>query len=170
MRRIGPRDLSRDNNRLKRVYVRQDGNVTFICPSCNRVSIVSVSKFKGQRHTIKIRCNCSNQFVTNLDFRQHYRKPTNIKGSYSLIQPAQAGGEVIVRNISLGGISFEVLGAHYIKEGDTGKINFVLDNKNKTQLERRFTVQSVNGQVVGCKFIKDREYDKELGFYMRFGT
>ena len=170
MRRIGPRDLSQNNNRLKRVYVRQDGNVTFICPSCNRVSIVSVSKFKGQRHTIKIRCNCTKQFVTNLDFRQHYRKPTNITGKYILDHPARGEGEVIIRNISLGGISFEVLGAHFTKEGDTGTIDFVLDNKNKTPFERRFTVQSVNGQVVGCKFIKDREYDKELGFYMRFGT
>ncbi len=83
--------------------------------------------------------------------------------------PAVGGGMVHIRNLSLTGIAFEIKGTHTIKPGQKGQIDFTLDNRKKTRLVREFIVRTIRGHSVGCEFRKDQAFEKELGFYLRFG-
>lgn len=153
----------------ERAFVRADGNATIVCPGCGTVKIVPVGQYKERQHRLQVRCSCSHIFKINLDFRQCFRKPTNLSGIYGLHPPAVGGGVVQVLNLSLSGLCFEVSGVHKITIGDKGRIDFTLDNRKKTRLVREFVVRSITGKMIGCQFKKEQQFEKELGFYLRFG-
>ena len=155
---------------VERSFVREDGSATLTCPNCNKVKTVSVSQFKERQHRLQVRCSCKHVFRINLDFRQYFRKATKLRGVYALHPPAVGGGPVDILNLSLLGLCFQVSGLHKIEVGQKGRIDFTLDDKKETRLVREFTVKSVKGNLVGCQFIKDRQFEKELGFYLRFAT
>lgn len=158
-----------DDSSAERAFVRDDGNATIVCPQCSSVKIVPVSQYKGRQHRLQVRCSCSHVFKINLDFRQCYRKSTKLSGIYALHPPAVGGGMAQVLNISLGGLCFEVQSVHNIQINQKGRIDFTLDNKKKTRLVREFIVRSVTGKMIGCQFKKEQQFEKELGFYLRFG-
>lgn len=158
-----------EEDKAERAFVRPDGNATLVCPQCNSIKIVPVSQYKERQHRLQVRCACSNVFKINLDFRQCYRKNTNLTGTYALHPPAVGGGRVKILNLSLTGVCLEISGVHKIKVGQKGRIDFTLDNKKQTRLIREFTVRSVTGNLIGCEFKKEQQFEKELGFYLRFG-
>jgi hypothetical protein len=164
----GTPNLPNDDT-AERAFVRADGNATLVCPQCNSVKIVPVMQYKERQHRLQVRCACAHVFKINLDFRQCYRKVINLTGIYALKPPAVGGGMVRIHNISLSGICFEVTGVHQIQLGQKGRIDFTLDNKKETRLIREFTVRSVSGAMIGCEFTKEQQFEKELGFYLRFG-
>lgn len=158
-----------DDDTAERAFVRADGSATLTCPQCNSVKIVPVHQYKERQHRLQVRCACSHVFKINLDFRQCYRKSTNLNGIYALIPPATGGGMVRIHNLSLTGVCFEVQGVHNIEPGQKGRIDFTLDNKKQTRLVREFVVRTITGSMIGCEFRKEQQFEKELGFYLRFG-
>ena len=155
---------------IERSFVREDGTVTITCPSCNKVKIASVNQYKERQHQLQVRCSCSHVFKIHLDFRQYFRKLTKLSGNYKLHPPAFGVGPVEILNLSMLGLLFEVPGFHKIEIGQKGRIDFTLDDKKGTKLVKEFIVKSVNGKLIGCEFIKDRQFEKELGFYLRFAS
>lgn len=153
----------------ERSFVRGDGNATIVCPNCSSVKIVPVSQYKERQHRLQVRCSCSHVFKINLDFRQCFRKSTKLKGIYGLHPPAVGSGQVEILNLSLSGLCFEVKGFHRIEVNQKGRIDFALDDRKQTRLVREFVVKSVTGKLIGCQFRKERQFEKELGFYLRFG-
>jgi len=154
---------------LAKAFVNIDGKTTLVCPKCNTVKSVSVEHFRQRQHTLKVRCACSNMFRVNLDFRKCYRKPTNLEGLFAMMPPAMGGGKVKILNLSLDGICFEISGAQRLQAGQKGRIDFTLDDRKATSMRRDFTVRAVQGNSVGCEFHKSHAFEKELGFYLRFG-
>lgn len=83
--------------------------------------------------------------------------------------PAVGGGKAKILNISLNGACFEVSGIHKIQIGQTGWVDFTLDDRKATHLKRDFIIRAVVGNAIGCEFKKSQAFEKELGFYLRFG-
>lgn len=162
-------ELEKSDPTVIKTFVKEDGKTTIICPSCESVKIVSVGHFRERQHVLKVRCSCSYVFHVHLDFRQAFRRPTNFTGIYNLHPPAVGGGKAAIHNLSLNGICFEVRGIHQIESGQRGSIDFNLDNRKKTRLVREFTVRAVREKYIGCEFRQDQAFEKELGFYLRFG-
>ena len=150
-------------------FVRDDGRTAIVCPNCQKVKNISVNTFSKRRTRLKVQCCCTQVFKVSLDYRQSYRKPTSLMGTYYLSTPATGTNVAIIRNLSFDGICLEVGGTHPVQKGQRGYVDFTLDDKKRTQIKREFLVQSVQGNKVGCQFKKDQAFEKELGFYLRSG-
>lgn len=150
-----------------KAHVRPDDTVTIVCPACKRPKNASVAAFKNKSHYLKVRCPCENVFRVHLDFRLHYRKKTSLPGMYKSIEGSDSRGSMQVKDISQSGVGITVEGTHFIEKGNTLRVMFELDDKKKTQLDKKVLVQSVEGNFIGCKFIEEQAYEKELGFYLK---
>ncbi len=154
--------------KIVRCFVRPDNTTTIICPACNEPKTISVTAYKHKRHTIKVRCKCKEVFTIQLDFRSVYRKPTNMPGNYTnLSSPNQENIDVIVTNISKGGLGFIAPYPEYILKGQKLSIEFQLNDKKKTILTKTVIVQNVKKDHVGCEFESNQAFDKALGFFLQ---
>jgi len=151
-----------------KVYVREDNTATLICPSCQAVKHFEAERYRHQRHTFTVRCRCQNVFSVQLDFRRSYRKPTSLDGTYEIISERGAGSGIAhINNISRGGLEFTVSGIHNIEKDQLLQIEFQLNDKKKTVLNKQAVVRRVLQNSIGCEFKCNADLDKALGFFLQ---
>ncbi|OQX06840.1 MAG: hypothetical protein BWK76_25670 [Desulfobulbaceae bacterium A2] len=160
---------------IVKAFVRQDGSATVVCPACGRSKVMPASAIKpGLR--IKARCVCHIEFIVTFEFRRSYRKSVQLPGSYTVLPPNRGGGEMLVTDISRGGIKLHLPAGHGLNPGQRIEINFQLDDKRQSAIQRQVVVRHILGKEVvlgqvlgteiGCEFIEHDFYDKVLGFYL----
>lgn len=149
-----------------KAFVKDNSQATIVCPKCSTAKTISVAEFKDRQHVLKVKCKCGHAFTLQLEFRQFFRKDTDLKGTYDLNPPARGGGIATIVNLSLIGACFEVRGVHDLKIGHKGSLVFTLDNRKETVLYKQVIIRSVEGNRIGCEFVDDRAFEKELGFYL----
>jgi hypothetical protein len=148
-------------------FVKSDDEAMIVCPACDTAKTISVAQFRHHRqHLIKVKCKCGHSFKVQLEFRRHFRKPTELEGIYDFKPSAVGSGKIKIINLSLGGACFEVRGNHDIKIGQRGRLVFTLDNRQETILFKTVIIKSVTANRIGCEFVQDRAFEKDLGFYM----
>ena len=152
---------------VQKSFVNTDGIATIKCPKCGIIKNLPAGQFRGRQHTLKVRCSCDYAWDILLDFRRHYRKKTDLSGTYILELPASGGGRLSVLNISRSGVGFSVKGLHAIKIGQKARLQFTLDNKKQTPIDKHVIIRTVKGVYIGCEFIEDRVFEKDLGFYLQ---
>lgn len=155
------------DSRTAKSYVNDLGKAAIVCPECFRKKVIEVEKFRGKKSALKIRCSCSHLFAVALEFRRHFRKPTELKGSYRMKPPLNSGGVTEITNLSLSGACFKIRGLHDLKDGQLGTLEFKLDNRKQTELFKHVIIRSVNKDEIGCEFLDQQAFERELGFYLR---
>lgn len=150
-----------------KAFVRANDTVTIVCPVCKTPKNAAVGAFRDKSHYLKVRCSCDTVFTVHLDFRQHYRKETDLSGTFSSINPPGMGGDIHIKDISVSGVGFTVNGMQFLERGQTLLLTFTLDDKKKTTLTKEVVVRTVQGDFVGCRFVETKAYEKELGFYLK---
>lgn len=150
-----------------KAYVRDNGIATIVCPNCGITKNINSRQLKIGRHTIKLRCKCNTVFAVQIDFRRSYRKPTNLPGTYTILNGGQGGGVIHIRNISKGGIGFTVSGVHTLEKGQMIGVEFQLTDRNMTNLKKKASVVSIINNQIGCRFQADDEIGKALGFFLQ---
>ena len=154
--------------KVQKSFVKTNDTASIQCPKCARVKNISVAKYRSTRHTLKTRCSCDNTFLVALDFRRHYRKPTNIIGVYTIIgSPGSGGGQMQVENISRSGVGLSVSAHHSVVVGQKALLNFRLTDKKQTELTKKVVVRRVNSNKIGCEFINQSQIGKNLGFFLQ---
>jgi hypothetical protein len=163
------REDPRDDKKMdvQKSFVNSEGIATIKCPKCGVIKNLPAAEFRGRQHTLKVRCKCDYAWSILLDFRRHYRKKAELAGTYTLIPPASGSGGVTVLNISRSGVGFRVKGMHSIMIGQKARLRFTLDNKKQTPIDKNVIIKAVNAGYIGCEFIEDRAFDKDLGFYLQ---
>lgn len=151
----------------KLTSIVKDDTATVVCPVCYLARNTSVKQFRHKQHTLKAKCKCGHIFKIALEFRQYRRKQTAMHGKYKLSEPDTRDRAVKIINLSMGGACFEVRGKHDIKTGQKGTINFTLDDHKQTVVLKHVTVRTIQGNYIGCEFLEDRAYQKELGFFLK---
>lgn len=159
--------MTQEENETKS-FVKDDDMAIIVCPACSNAKHINVAQYRNAQHTIKVKCRCGTSFKVLLDFRQCYRKPTDLSGTYAMVPPAAGGGKISVKNVSLAGVGFEVIGRHAIETGQKAIIEFTLDNRKETLIRKKVTIRSVRGTFIGGEFYQDQAFEKDLGFYLRF--
>lgn len=153
---------------MEKSFVSDDGVAIIRCPHCATARKVSVDKFRGKKHTVKLRCNCGESFITQLDFRRNYRKTTELQGTYRITSNgAGGGGPMTVVNLSKNGIGFSVSGMHNIKVGQTASVDFILDNRKSTRINKDVVIKTVDSNRIGCEFLSHQAFEKDFGFYLQ---
>lgn len=148
-----------------RAFVTDEGTAAIVCPNCGMTKQIPVAEYRGNKHSIKIRCRCQQTFTIDLEFRQSHRKATNLNGFYEIT--SGGGGRAVIKDLSKNGLGFMVSGIHGVRVGQKVQINFALDDLKETPLKKTTVVRSVHQNRIGCEFRKDQAFEKDLGFYLR---
>jgi hypothetical protein len=149
-----------------KAFVKAEDEAMIVCPVCDSAKAISVTQFRHRLHLIKVKCKCGHLFKVQLEFRRHLRKETDLEGTYELKPPAAGGGKILVKNLSLSGASFEVRGIHDLRIGQQGSLIFTLNNRQETVLFKTVIVKTITESRIGCEFVQDRAFERELGFYL----
>jgi hypothetical protein len=148
-------------------FVKDDSGTTIVCPRCYSAKTTSVKQFRNQHQKLRVKCKCGHTFKIELEFRRQYRKSTELPGKSQVDTPTFDGKFVKIVNLSMSGVRFEVHGMHDIQIGQKGTVNFTLDDRKRTVFVKNVVVRSIQENSIGCEFVKDQAYQKELGFYLR---
>jgi len=105
-------------------------------------------------------------FQIFLEFRGYYRKIVRLSGDY-FVQEKDEKGEVLIKNISITGINFGTLKPHNISKDDIVELEFILDNRNKTELYSLVKIMWVSGLKVAGQFIDESSLKQDLVLYLR---
>ena len=153
-----------------KAFVRPDHTAIVSCPYCNSRKEIPVEKFKGNKCCLKIKCSCKEVYTLNLEFRKKIRKKVSLSGKFTNHSQNNNRGDIIIKNLSLGGLEFSTMEIDRFRNGDELTISFKLDNEEKSTIKKEVTVCSVRKQsnAVGCEFTRSSNIalDKDLGFYL----
>jgi len=156
------------NNNVKKLYVDDDGMVTFLCPKCGDSRKHAVERYRDVTGLVKMGCICGHTSEVKLEFRKHFRKETALEGLYFREVPHEHWAKMIVRNLSIVGCRFEMIKKAPLTVGEDIRVQFTLDNQRHSIIKKKAIVSEVEGASVGCKFMEPPGYiDSELGFYLR---
>ena len=102
-----------------------------------------------------------------MERRKHYRKEINLMGTFVryVDDKPTGGGNIVVKNLSLTGLKFEVFGNHNLSAGDVLEIEFRLDDIKKTPIKKKVAIRNVKNSYIGTEFLDNKE-DTDLGFYL----
>ena len=150
----------------QKAFVREDGTTVLKCPYCRHARTVSVQKIKDKKKVIKVKCSCKESYSVSLELRKLYRKSTNLKGRYVNLSMNNETGTMVVKDVSMGGIGFDAVGANRIEIDHELEVTFTLDDTHSSVIKKQVIVKIVRDNFVGCEFRHAHEYDKSLGFYL----
>jgi hypothetical protein len=155
---------------VEKVFITSNNMATFVCPQCGNVTTANVSKFAtiNKRITVKCNCNCGNRFSVALEKRRQYRKTTDLPGMYyyRMADGEEDKGIMRVVDISSTGIKLRLNVERDIPLGELLRVEFHLDDKRRTFMEKRVIVRNVKKNLVGTSFAPNEGDDPNLGFYL----
>ena len=152
------------------IYVTEGNKAVIVCPECEKLKQISVGRFKGTKHTLKVRCSCKKEFQVTLNFRKGIRKKVNLEGTYrKASQDHSPMEECTIVDLSFKGVRLKLYDTQDLKVDDELIVHFVLDDKRKTEVKRKIKICNlIQENFVAAKFIDTEldNYDKPLGFYL----
>jgi hypothetical protein len=153
-------------DKMKKVYVDDTSHATIICPKCGLKRNVDVTNFKNTHKKLKAKCRCGEVFRLTLEFRKHPRKKVRLNGGY-YVQGRDEKGEIIIEDISAGGVRFASLKPHYISRNDTVELKFALDNPVKTKIHKLVKIKWIIDRTVGGQYIDSKPLETDLITYLQ---
>lgn len=155
---------------VQRVFISSKNTATFICPECNSAKTVDVARYAAiqQKVTVKCRCACGHHFEVILEKRRQYRKTTDLPGTYfyRMANGEMDKGNMRVVDVSSSGLKLKLAVARDFTIGDTLRVEFHLDDKRRTFMEKKVIVRNVQSNLVGTAFAPLEGDDPHLGFYL----
>jgi c-di-GMP-binding flagellar brake protein YcgR len=149
-----------------KVLINEQNMSTFICPKCNKAKTANVSKFKDIKKAVKIKCNCpcGHSYSVILERRKYNRKQLNLVGAYTSLKDNNRGSMIVV-DLSRIGLGMELGIEHKFDIGEKISLDFRLDDKQESLIEREVVVRSIKGNFVGVEFCRHDHHD-QLGPYI----
>jgi len=146
----------------------KEGDVAVIsCPFCKKSQKISVAKYREQsKRKLRIKCGCDKIFSLCLEYRRHPRKPVKLLGKSINLSNHKESHDIIINNISLGGIGFYPFKKHRTRKEDQLQLSFELNDFNKTSLATHATVRAAGKDHIGCEFNPTEIFMTTLGFYL----
>ncbi|BBO69225.1 hypothetical protein DSCA_31550 [Desulfosarcina alkanivorans] len=152
------------------VFISSSNTATFNCPQCGKAKTADVSQYATTEKKIMVNCTCTcgHQFRCQLEKRKQYRKGSDLPGRFTLLgeRGAEDTGLVKVVDISTTGLKLKMTVPRAFPIGATLLIEFRLDDRKRTPMEKRVIVRNVSGLFVGASFHPNEPDDPALGFYL----
>lgn len=149
-----------------------EGEYFLTCPKCKKQEIVSPTLFHETGWIQHITCTCSFIFRVIYEMRQRYRKNVQLdgqfaqqQGGYNTMASSRPWSNIEITNISKDGLNFTSPIARLLNVGELVHLQFNLDNKNKSTIEKTAEIRYIHNNSVGCQFQGSDKYDVALGFY-----
>ena len=151
---------------MTKFYVNDANQAIIVCPKCGFSKTVDTTNYIGTKKRLKANCKCGEAFKFKFEFRKNYRKDVKLPGEFTIKQSGEKG-EIIVLDLSLGGIRFTTFRPNKILTEDTLEIKFNLDNPARTEIRRSAKVMWVKDRDVGAQYIEPKLFERDLSFYLR---
>lgn len=157
----------------KKAFINKNNQATFVCPSCGSAKVVDVTQFLATKKPVhfKRKCRCGAITPFLLERRQFYRKPVDIEGICRVLKN-NAQLSVRIRDLSRSGLKIDLLEEDELEIGDKLFVEFRLDNKQRTLIQREVIIRKMFGSSLGTEFTSrdpnnpiDKAYDLAIGFY-----
>jgi predicted RNA-binding Zn-ribbon protein involved in translation (DUF1610 family) len=154
----------------QKVFITSNNTATFVCPKCGNTSVVNVTKYAStdKRVTVNCRCICGHDFKVSLEKRRQYRKSTDLPGEYSYRRPDGDTDKGVMRvvDISSNGLKLKLNVERRFNGGEKLRVEFHLDDRRRTYIEKEVIVRNVKKNLVGTSFAPTEGDDPALGFYL----
>jgi len=152
----------------KKIRVRPDNTVVLTCTNCGFQKEAQAESFKDYKHAVKIKCRCQKTFMVFLEYRNRVRKKTNLRGTYINHSQKDSSGFLIIRDISVTGLSFTSLDIKNFKVDDELRVEFALDDEHRTIFRKDLIIKDVRKNSVGCEYdgSEDVVFQNALGYYV----
>ena len=154
----------------QKIYITSKQMATFSCPQCNRSKTVDVSKYAALDKVVKvnIKCPCGHSYKAILEKRRHYRKETNLPGTYVHFIDGQPRnrGLMTVRDLSTAGMKLRLNVKQSFAIGDQLRVEFHLDDAHRTLIRKTVLIRTQRDQFIGVELAPFETVDKALGFYL----
>lgn len=135
-------------------FVKSDSMANITCPSCNSSRILLVTPYKDKKHTLRIRCGCKEVFLALLEFRRHKRRRVTLKGTFSTAhQHLQREGQMVISDISKGGIRCQVSNSAGLEEGYVLSLDYKLCDIGNSEINIKAVIRHIQGMTIGCEFL-----------------
>jgi len=146
----------------------KEGDVAIItCPFCRKSKKISVAQYKGKtKRELCIQCSCDKIFCICLEFRKHPRKSVKLLGKSINLSQHRESQDIIITNISFGGIGFFLFNKHRTQKDHRLQVCFDLNDCNVTAIDTESTVRTASMDYVGCEFNATESFRPSLGFYL----
>jgi hypothetical protein len=157
----------------KKAFINKHNQATFVCPSCGDAKVIDVTQFLAIKKPVRFKrkCGCGQVTPFLLERRQFYRKPVDIDGVGRLLKN-NAEIPIRIRDLSRSGLKIDLLEKGGLEIGDKMFVEFRLDNKQRTLIQREVVVRKMFGLSLGTEFTSrdpnnpiDKAYDLAIGFY-----
>jgi hypothetical protein len=155
---------------MQKIFITSKNKATFVCPQCGNVTTADVSKYAAisKPVTVKCRCKCGHYFEVSLEKRRQFRKATDLPGMY-YYQTKNGDidrGTMRVVDISSKGLKLNLNVERKFEVGEPLRVEFHLDDKRRTFMDKKVIVRNVKGNLVGTSFAPSEGADANLGFYL----
>ncbi len=154
----------------QKVFITTNDTATFVCPECGNTSVANVAKYAAinKRVMVNCKCICGHNFKVSLEKRRQYRKSTDLPGVYYYDMGHGDVDKGIMRvvDISSNGLKLKLNVERRFKGGEKLRVEFHLDDKRRTFIEREVIVRNVYNNLVGTSFSQADGDDPALGFYL----
>ena len=107
----------------------------------------------------------SNEELSDVKKKQTHGRTVSLKGNFIHLK-TKGSGYMSIEKLSLVSIGFRISRSHRIKVNDFLDIQLVLDDVNKSLVERRIVVREIKGNFINADFYNPPPYAKNLGFYL----
>lgn len=129
----------------QKYFVNQREAVTIRCSSCGRIGTFAVGGLRGQGHSLRVNCPCTQSFAVDLEFRHDFRVATSIPAT---IRTESMGKEqatpCVVTNRSRGGLQVQLKESLPVQTDEHIVISFPPDAGSSKKVERCFEYVIVN--------------------------
>jgi predicted RNA-binding Zn-ribbon protein involved in translation (DUF1610 family) len=155
---------------VQKVFITSKNTATFVCPECGNSTIADVTKYASLSSavTVNCKCNCGHNFKVSLEKRRQYRKATDLPGMYyySMANGDTDKGIMRVVDISSNGLKLKLNVERKFEGGEKLRVEFHLDDKRRTLIDKEVIVRNVHKNLVGTSFAPTEGDDPALGFYL----
>ena len=140
---------------VKKIFLNAKNIAEFLCPECEKSWIRDVTKFRNlkKRVSFKCKCPCGHTFAAVLERRRFPRKTTNLSGAF-IHDRKRIRGMIFIRNISMGGIGFELSNDYILSSGDVVLVRFNLDDPFGTMVSREVLIKIIEKRNICAEFLE----------------
>ncbi|NNF98916.1 MAG: PilZ domain-containing protein [Desulfobacteraceae bacterium] len=154
----------------QKIYITQQNTATFLCPGCQRSTTADVTKYANtdKKVVVSVKCACGHAFRVQLEKRRKYRKGTDLAGTYTLFLSDKNvdKGSMKVVDISATGLKLVLNVDRKMAVGDKMDVQFRLNDKKRTLIEKRVEVRNIIKNKIGVSFSANDVADPAIGFYL----
>lgn len=141
----------------QKYFVNRKELLTIRCRSCGKERSFPIDLLKDKKHSLNVTCVCAQSFAIELEFRQDFRKKTEIAGTVRpLATPKDRARHCTIADHSTGGLLLELTEKVPVRKDDKLIVSYQPDTGSALEVERVIAVRHLDaGTRIGCAFVDD---------------